>query len=164
MKPATLKSLASSGGVIFKRHAHNGVDIAMVSLRGGNIWCLPKGAIDKGEVPEKTAIREVAEETGLNGRIIDKLGDITYWFFIKEKNAKCKKTVHFYLMEYESGDTSGHDWEVESASWIPIDEAVLKASYKNEREIIKLAKKKLSNGGYQGIMDGHSSALRRKTV
>ena len=146
MKPATLKSLVSSGGVIFKRCDNNGIEIAMVSIRGGNIWCLPKGAIDKGEVPEKTAIREVAEETGLNGRIIDKLGDITYWFYIKEENTKCKKTVHFYLMEYESGDTSGHDWEVDSASWIPIDEALKKASYKNEKEIIKLAKKKLSNG------------------
>lgn len=146
MKPAALKSLASSGGVIFKRHDNNSVEIAMVSIRGGTIWCLPKGAIDKGEVPEKTAIREVAEETGLKGRIIEKLGDITYWFYIKEENTKCKKTVHFYLMEYESGDTSGHDREVDSASWISIDEALKKASYKNEKEIIKLAKKKLSNG------------------
>jgi 8-oxo-dGTP pyrophosphatase MutT (NUDIX family) len=146
MKPATLKSLASSGGVIFKRHDNNAVEIAMVSIRGGNIWCLPKGSIDKGEVPEKTALREVAEETGLKGRIVDKLGEITYWFSIKKENAKCKKTVHFYLLEYESGDTSGHDWEVDSASWIPIDEALQKARYKGEKEMITLAREKLFNG------------------
>ena len=146
MKPAALKSLVSSGGVIFKRHDNHGIEIAMVSVRGGTVWCLPKGAIDKGEVPEKTALREVAEETGLKGKIVDKLGDITYWFYIKEENTKCKKTVLFYLMEYESGDTSGHDREVDSASWMPIDEALKKASYKGEKEIIKLAKKKLTNG------------------
>ncbi len=164
MKPATLKSLASSGGVIFRRHDRCGVEIALVSIRGGSVWCLPKGAIDKGEVPEKTALREVAEETGLKGRIIDKLGDITYWFYIKEENTKCKKTVHFYLMEYESGDTSEHDWEVDSASWIPIDEALKKASYKGEKEIIKLAKKKLSDGVHQESADEDSSSLHGKAL
>jgi len=118
----------------------------MVTIKGGSVWCLPKGSIDKGEIPEKTAIREVAEETGLKGRIIDKLGEIIYWFYIREENTKCKKTVQFYLMEFESGDISGHDWEVESASWVPIDEAIQKASYKGEKGIIKLAKEKLLHG------------------
>jgi len=146
MKPATLKSLASSGGVIFKRYDNNDVEIAMVSIKEGRVWCLPKGSIDRGEAPENTAIREVAEETGLKGRIVGKLGEITYWFYIRGENTKCKKTVHFYLMEYESGDTSEHDWEVDSASWILIDDALQKASYKGEKEIIELAKKKLCNG------------------
>jgi 8-oxo-dGTP diphosphatase len=162
MKPAILKSLSSSGGVIFRRNTCSGFDIAMVSIRGGTIWCLPKGSIDKGEVPEKTAIREVAEETGLKGRILDKLGEIAYWFYIRGENTKCRKTVHFYLMEYESGDTSGHDREVDSASWMPIDEALQKASYKGEKEIIDLAKKNLCNGVSHDGINEHSSSLQGK--
>jgi len=100
MRPATLKKQVSSGGVIFRRHK-NVIEVAMVAIKGGNVWCLPKGLIDKGEIPEKTALREVLEETGLKGRIIEKLGEITYWYYIKNDNAKCKKTVHFFLMEYE---------------------------------------------------------------
>ena len=111
----------------------------MVAVKGGTVWCLPKGLIDKGEIPEKTALREVEEEAGLKGRIIEKLGEITYWYYLKEENAKCRKTVHFFLMEYEGGDISNHDWEVEDAKWFPIDEAIEKAGYKSEHEMIKKA-------------------------
>lgn len=143
MKPATLKNQVSSGGVIFKRH-NNVVEIAMVAIRGGNVWCLPKGLIDKGEIPEKTALREVSEETGLRGRIIEKLGEITYWYYIKEDNSKCRKTVHFFLIEYESGDIANHDWEVDNVSWLVIDEALKRAKYKGEKEMINKAKERLS--------------------
>ncbi|OGW45255.1 MAG: hypothetical protein A2Y66_06030 [Nitrospirae bacterium RBG_13_41_22] len=144
MKPVALKTLVSSGGVIFKSH-DDIIEIALVAVKGGNVWCLPKGLIDKGEAPEKTALREVAEETGLTGRIIEKLGEITYWYYIKEENAKCRKTVHFFLMEYEGGDVLNHDWEVGNASWFPIDEALKKVSYKGEKEILEKVKKKLTN-------------------
>ena len=145
IKPAALKTQVSSGGVIFRRY-DGSIEVAMVAVKGGNVWCLPKGLIDKGEVPEKTAIREVAEETGLKGRIIEKLGEITYWYYIKEENIKCRKTVHFFLMEYEGGDVSNHDWEVDDASWFQIDEALKKASYRGEKEIIEKAREKLTDG------------------
>lgn len=145
IKPAALKTQVSSGGVIFRRY-DGSIEVAMVAVKGGSVWCLPKGLIDKGEVPEKTAIREVAEETGLKGRIIEKLGEITYWYYIKEENIKCRKTVHFFLMEYEGGDVSNHDWEVDDASWFLIDEALKKASYRGEKEIIEKARKKLIDG------------------
>lgn len=142
MRPATLKNQVSSGGVIFRRH-NNTVEIALVAIKGGNVWCLPKGLIDKGEVPEKTALREVSEETGLKGRIIEKLGEITYWYYIKNDNAKCRKTVHFFLMEYVSGDIADHDWEVDTVSWFPIDTALHQAQYKGEREMIMKARESL---------------------
>ena len=142
MKPASLKTQVSSGGVIFRRNKDI-IEIAMVSVKGGSVWCLPKGVIDKGESAEDTALREVDEETGLKGRIIEKLGKITYWYYLKEENIKCKKTVHFFLMEYESGDISNHDWEVESVSWFSIGEAVKRATYKGEKEMIERAKEKL---------------------
>jgi 8-oxo-dGTP pyrophosphatase MutT (NUDIX family) len=145
IKPAALKTQVSSGGVIFRRY-DGSIEVAMVAVKGGNVWCLPKGLIDKGEVPEKTAIREVAEETGLKGRIIEKLGEITYWYYIKEENIKCRKTVHFFLMEYEGGDVSNHDWEVDDASWFLINEALKKASYRGEKEIIEKVRKKLIDG------------------
>jgi 8-oxo-dGTP diphosphatase len=139
IKPAALKTQVSSGGVIFRKQ-NNRIEVALVSVKGGNVWCLPKGLIDKGEVPEKTALREVKEEAGLKGKIVKKLGEITYWFYIKKENVKYKKTVHFFLMEYESGDISNHDWEVDNAAWFSINEALRKATYKGEKEIIQKAK------------------------
>lgn len=142
MKPASLKQLISSGGVIFRKTDAN-IEVALVLVKGGYFWCLPKGLIDKGETPEVTAIREVKEETGLTGRIHEKLGDISYWYNIKEENIKCRKTVHFYLMEYISGNTSQHDFEVDEASWFSIETAMRKLNFKGEKTILERAKAKL---------------------
>ena len=145
MRPGPIKRQVSAGGVIFRKN-DSSVEIALIAVKGGHVWCLPKGTIDKGESPEVTAVREVSEETGLQGRIIEKLGEINYWYYIKEEEARCRKTVHFFLIEYESGDTSQHDFEVDLVSWFPIDDALKKANYKGEREIIEKARDILKGG------------------
>ncbi len=142
MKPASLKRQISSGGVIFKRHGED-FEVALISVKGGRNWCLPKGLVDRGETPEVTAVREVREESGLSGKIVDGLGDITYWYYIPGENAKCRKTVHFYLMEYVSGSTSQHDLEVDGAEWLPIDAAIERISFKGDREILEKARQRL---------------------
>lgn len=143
MKPATIKTQVSSGGVIFRRTNANYPEIALVAVKGGKVWSLPKGIVEKGEETFETAVREVMEETGLSGRVLKKIGDISYWYYIKEDNAKCKKTVHFYLLEYISGSTSDHNWEVDNAEWFNINEALEKLSYKGDKEIVQKAKEML---------------------
>lgn len=142
MKPASLKKQTSAGGVIWKK-SESGLQIILVSVKNGQAWCLPKGIVDKGETMEETAVREVREETGLTGRIMDKLGDISYWFYVKEDNTKCRKTVHFYLMEYISGDTADHDFEVDEAVWFPPDIALKKVTFKGDRAMIEKAAERL---------------------
>jgi 8-oxo-dGTP diphosphatase len=144
MRPGPIKRQVSAGGVIFRKN-DSLVEIALIAVKRGQVWCLPKGIIDKGESPEMAAVREVSEETGLQGRIIEKLGEINYWYYIKEEEARCRKTVHFFLIEYESGDTSQHDFEVDLVSWFPIDDALKKASYKGEREMVEKAKEILKS-------------------
>jgi 8-oxo-dGTP diphosphatase len=132
----------SSGGVIFRKNDAS-IEIALVAVKDGKVWCLPKGIVDKGEKPDETAVREVSEETGLKGSIIEKLGEINYWYYIKEEEARCRKTVHFYLLKCEGGDISKHDWEVDKAAWFQIDDALKIASHKNEKEIIEKARERL---------------------
>ena len=142
MRPASLKKQTSAGGVIYKKN-DGSIQIVLISVRNGQAWCLPKGIVDKGETTEETAVREVREETGLNGRIIDALGEINYWYFVREENIKCRKKVYFYLMEYVSGDTADHDFEVDEAGWFPLEIALEKVSYKGDRMVIEKAIEKL---------------------
>lgn len=121
--------------------------MVLVSVKGGRVWCLPKGLIDRGETPEVTAVREVREESGLTGRIVCELGDITYWYYIKGENVKCRKTVHFFLLEYVSGDTCQHDFEVDDSQWFPIEVALEKISFKGDRSVLERARTKLREIG-----------------
>lgn len=144
MKPATIQYLKSSGGVIF-RQINNEIEVALIAIKNKKIWTLPKGLIDKGENAEEAAIREIAEETGLYGTIIDFIDEKSYWFYIKDGNVKCKKTVVYYLLKYFSGDIKKHNWEVDEAKWFLIDDAIVKVNYKSDREIIQKARDYLSN-------------------
>ncbi len=139
MKPATIRTQISSGGVIF-RDEGSGAKIALVAVKEGKVWSLPKGIVEKGEEPPETAVREVREETGLSGKVVRKIGDISYWYYIKDDNAKCRKTVHFYLLEYVSGTTADHNWEVSAAEWVGIEDALKMVSYKGDREIVQKAR------------------------
>lgn len=137
-KPPVIKRQISSGGVIF-RDADKGLEVAIVRVKGRPAWCLPKGLIDPGEDPPTAALREVREEAGLSGKIIEKIGQISYWYFINDDRVKVHKTVHFFLIKYVKGSTDDHDHEVDESRWFPIDEAVRNLSYKSERSIMQKA-------------------------
>ncbi len=68
------------------------------------ILALPKGAIDKGEVAEQSAIREVLEETGLMVQVITKLTDIKY-FYVRSWGGRERvfKVVNFYPVSLRLG-------------------------------------------------------------
>ena len=137
-KPPKIEKRTSSGGITF-RNTENGIEVALVAIKGGSAWCLPKGIIDKNEDPPTAALREVREETGLTGEIVDRIGQISYWFFLKDEMVKIHKTVHFYLLKYIDGNTDDHDHEVDEARWFPLDNAVKSLSYRSERQIMQKA-------------------------
>jgi len=129
----------SSGGVVYRRHKGR-TEAALIRTR--DKWRLPKGHVEEGEGLQETALREVREEAGLEGRVVAKLGDITYWYTNRTKEGKTIrifKRVYFYLIRCLKGDVRRHEEEVEEARWLPIEEAVKKLSYPTERETMRKA-------------------------
>jgi 8-oxo-dGTP pyrophosphatase MutT (NUDIX family) len=94
--------------------------IGHLDHRGRMLWSLPKGHIQPGERPEETAVREIAEETGIRGDVIAALGNINYWF--SSENRRVHKTVHHYLLGFVDGELSADDHEVGAVAWVPLDQ------------------------------------------
>lgn len=142
----------SAGGIVFRRN--NGqTELALIAVKEGRVWCLPKGHVEKGENIARTAHREVKEETGLDGKIIQLLDNIHYFYVSKkgESATRIFKIVYFFLMEYTGGDVKDHDAEVHDCRWFPLDEAIEKVEYRDEKEILLKV-----NGILKEKMSSHS--------
>ncbi len=141
----------SAGGVAY-RLGPAGVEVALVGRTVPERWALPKGTPSRGESIEQTAVREVSEETGLHVRLVRPLRDIEYWFVLH--GTRHFKTVHFYLMEVIGGDTSLHDHEYDVSALFPLEEALARLSYPNEREVLLAAAHELRDlTGRNGAAD-----------
>jgi 8-oxo-dGTP pyrophosphatase MutT (NUDIX family) len=126
----------SSGGVI-TRVADETVELVLVGRARPERWSIPKGTPIAGETLEETAMREVREETGLSVRILEPIGDITYWF--SARGVRHHKTVYFYLLECLGGRIEDHDWENDFVAWLPEGEALRRMSFASEVAIVERA-------------------------
>src|SRR5256885_5328992 len=128
----------SAGGVVFRRIA-DAIDVALIRVGPKGRWQLPKGIVDEGELPERTAVREVREEAGVDARVVAPIEVLEYWYVGNDRNnarVRFHKFVHLYLLEYEGGDVSNHDYEVEEARWVPLGEAESTLSFESERKAL----------------------------
>jgi 8-oxo-dGTP pyrophosphatase MutT (NUDIX family) len=139
-----VRDLVSAGGVVFRNEAA-GPEIAIISVGPQRRWQLPKGLVEAGEKPEATAVREAREEAGIETRVKAHIETIEYWYAGLEGGIRVRfhKRVHFYLLEYVSGDTRDHDVEVNEARWIPIEEAHGQLAFEGERRVVERARQLL---------------------
>ncbi len=135
-----VEDAVSAGGVVW-RHGQGGLEIVVCGRRSDRSWMLPKGTPDVGESLEQTAIREVREETGLDVVLGATLPTIEYWFTMH--GVRYHKRVHHWLMEPTGGDIANHDHEFDDVVWMPVDEALRKVNYANQRRVIAEAARTL---------------------
>ncbi|HVW17821.1 MAG TPA: NUDIX domain-containing protein [Solirubrobacteraceae bacterium] len=128
----------SAGGVVVR----DGEVAVIVPTRrdrqGRKVLALPKGHPEAGESGADAAAREIREETGIEARLVDKLGDVRY--FYQRGGRRIAKVVSFFLFEYAGGDVADHDFEVEAVHWMPFEQAERKLTYRGERDVVALAK------------------------
>ena len=116
----------------------------LAAIRPGGkdkVWALPKGLIGSGESAAEAAVREVAEETGLEVRLMEKLGDVRYVY--TWEGERVFKVVSFFLLRYSRGRLGdlpvAFRHEVAEARWLPLKDASRLLSYKGEREMAERA-------------------------
>jgi len=130
----------SSGGAVVT--LRDGVaHVAMIATRGRSRWGLPKGAVTKGETSEAAALREVQEETGLEATIVKQLDTIEYFF--RAGDSLIRKRVDFYLMRHTGGTMTPQLSEVDDVEWVPLSEAIERASFESEKKLLESAQQSL---------------------
>lgn len=139
----------SAGGVVFRRGGSGIVEVVVVLVGPKGRWQLPKGIVGPGESAEETAVREVREEAGVEAELSSHLRTVEYWYVGSSGGARVRfhKFVHFYLLRYLQGDVAEHDHEVLEARWVTMKEAVRMLAFRNEREVVELARESLEERG-----------------
>src|SRR6266508_5857550 len=132
----------SAGGVVVRRLRGRWMLAAIRPAgRKPGLWALPKGNIGPGEKPDEAALREVEEETGVEARLVTKLGDVRYVY--TWAGERIFKIVSFYLVRYEGGRLGRippeHAHEIAEARWLPLADAPRLLAYRGEREMAEKA-------------------------
>lgn len=140
-QPTNTQFEVSAGGLVVSA-ADPGL-VALIRHRnrsGGSSWCIPKGHVEPSESLEQTAMREVAEETGIAGVVIRKLDTISYRFSADGK--RIEKTVHHYLLRQTGGELGFENdptGEVTKVGWFGLLELDRVLTHSNERKIARIA-------------------------
>jgi ADP-ribose pyrophosphatase YjhB (NUDIX family) len=128
----------SAGGLVIDVTGTKGLLIGRKDLKDVKkerlLWSLPKGHIEAGETPEEAAIREVAEETGIESEISKSLGVIDFWFMAGGK--RIHKTVHHFLFKEVGGQLAPQITEVDEVGWFPLEEIISLLAYPDEKKLI----------------------------
>ena len=137
----------SAGGVLVRRlRGHWMIAAIRPAGRPHGLWALPKGAVDPGEDPADTALREVFEETGVRARLDRKLGDVKYVY--TWDGERIFKVVSFFLVRYEGGRLGAvpeaFRHEVAEVRWLPLEDAPRLLAYAGEREMAERALDRLA--------------------
>jgi len=121
--------------------------VLMIRTKDSNSWSIPSGGLEVGETAEEACIREIAEETGYEAKIVKKLHTK------KTKIKDYKVTSQYLLCEITGGDIKYQDPdnEIEEISWKNSNEiSKLILTYPEDKEVIEqllsnLFKKTFSN-------------------
>ena len=145
----------SAGGIVYKyqkskiKSQKDEILILVCQHSQHHGWVFPKGLIgdkedNRYQTKEETAVREVKEETGIDGEIEAEIKPTSY-FYVWD-NEKIKKTVYYFIMKFKGGDTNDHDDEMEDVMWIDYNQVSEKLTYASEKEAWEEAKELIANG------------------
>jgi len=134
-----------SSGAVLLRRIRGRTMVAAIRPQGKpeGTWALPKGNLDPGETPAETAVRETLEETGVAGRLVEKLGDVKYTY-TRRDGTRVFKIVSFFLLRAgrgRLGSIAGEmRVEVADTRWLPLEDAPRLLAYGGEREMAARAR------------------------
>jgi 8-oxo-(d)GTP phosphatase len=125
------RELVRAAGGVVRRAVGSGPEVLLVHRPRYDDWTFPKGKAHRGESDEETALREVAEETGLHCLLGQELPSTSY----RDSRGR-PKVVRYWTMRVVSGSFKP-DAEVDEIRWLAHDEAEDTLSYARDLEVLR---------------------------
>ncbi|SDL51877.1 8-oxo-dGTP diphosphatase [Geodermatophilus siccatus] len=119
----------AAGGALWRPADGGGLETALVHRPKYDDWSLPKGKPDEGEHLLETAVREVAEETGLD--VVVGRRSVRTEYEVPEG----PKRVDYWLMRVVGGEFEPNA-EVDELRWLPVEEACALVSHAHDRAVL----------------------------
>jgi 8-oxo-dGTP pyrophosphatase MutT (NUDIX family) len=153
---ARVRHERSAGGVLLVPVGDH-ILVPLITVPSSEVVALPKGRIESGETTVEAAVREMREETGVTGMVLEPLGTISYRFWARAEKSRINKTVDFFLMLYRAGSPARHrPDEVDNVLLVPLAEAEGMLTHDGEKAIIRAAERRvrdLSSDGFLAVRD-----------
>jgi len=128
----------SAGGIVFRRIPGEAPRYLLIRDSYNN-WGFPKGHLEGEESPAEAALRETAEETGLQQLSLHGPIRVIDWHF-RFRGRHIHKYCHFFLFESPEGEVCPQlDEGITACQWLTLDEALAILSYDNARGVLKRA-------------------------
>jgi len=144
-----VKRVYSAGGIILKK-VKSRIKILVTQHSKHKGWEFPKGHLEAGETSAQAALREVEEETGVRGEIIEKAGKCEYFYY--DSGEKVFKTVNYFFVKYLDEGEATTAFEVSDRIWLPIEGVEERLTFKSSKEMWRKAKERIEKAGGQAIV------------
>ena len=142
------QSVVRAAGALVWREKGGHLEVLLVHRPKYDDWSFPKGKVEPRESLRTCAVREIAEETGIEGRVLRHLATIDYWF--AGDDHRVHKVVHHFLLEATGGSLTTEndpDHEAEDVAWVALEDVARRLAYPNERRIVAAAREILVGDG-----------------
>ena len=143
-----------AAGAVVRRVVGGEVQTVLVHRPRYDDWSFPKGKLLEGESFREAALREVREETGLDGRIEAELPPSRY---VDQEGRP--KVVRYWTMQIHDEDQLRPTNEVDEARWFTLADARAMLTYDRDREVLDA----VATADAPAYLVRHAKAGDRKT-
>jgi 8-oxo-dGTP pyrophosphatase MutT (NUDIX family) len=126
--------IRAAGCAVWRRGDDDVLETALVHRPKYDDWSLPKGKPEPGEHLLQTAVREVAEETGLDV-VVGRRSVRTGYEVALPDGRPAPKEVDYWTAQWTGGGFVAND-EVDQLRWLPLPEATALCSHEHDRVVV----------------------------
>ena len=123
-----------AGAVTYERERGACLFLVVTSRRNPEAWIFPKGHVHEGETPEDCAVRELREEAGVDGHVIDRLGSTSF-----TRDGKKFEVEYFLIRQTRKGGSR----EGRQRAWLSYPVARARLEHKGARKMLDGAARRL---------------------